>query len=165
MFSFEPSGIKPDIVALAKGLAGGFPIGAVIASAAVGSAMTPGTHGSTFGGNPLAMAAATVVLDVLTEDGFMQDVRERAAYLESALINLQSAFPVAINEIRGRGFLRGICFAEGVDLMALVSALRGDHVLCVPAAENTLRLLPPLIISREEIDILMAALFRQLSAA
>jgi acetylornithine/N-succinyldiaminopimelate aminotransferase len=127
--------------------------------------MTPGTHGSTFGGNPLAMAAAAVVLDVLTEDGFMQDVRDRAAYLESALTNLQSAFPAAISEIRGRGFLRGICLAEGVDLMALVSALRGDHVLCVPAAENTLRLLPPLIISREEIDILMAALHRQLGAA
>ena len=165
LFSFEPSGIKPDIVALAKGLAGGFPVGAVIASAAVGSAMTPGTHGSTFGGNPLAMAAAAAVLDVLTEDGFMQDVRERAAYLDSALKNLQSAFPAAISEIRGRGFLRGICLAKGVDLMALVSALRGDHVLCVPAAENTLRLLPPLIISREEIDILMAALHRQLGAA
>ena len=165
LFSFEPSGIKPDIVALAKGLAGGFPVGAVIASAAVGSAMTPGTHGSTFGGNPLAMAAAAAVLEVLTEDGFMQDVRERAAYLDSALKNLQSAFPAAISEIRGRGFLRGICLAKGVDLMAFVSALRGEHVLCVPAAENTLRLLPPLIISCEEIDILMAALYRQLGAA
>ena len=165
LFSFEPSGIKPDIVASAKGLAGGFPVGAVIASAAVGSAMTPGTHGSTFGGNPLAMAAAAAVLDVLTEDGFMQDVRKRAAYLESALTNLQSAFPAAISEIRGCGFLRGICLAEGVDLTALVSALRGDHVLCVPAAEITLRLLPPLIISREEIDILLAALHRQVGAA
>ena len=162
LFSFEPSGIKPDIIALAKGLAGGFPVGAVIASASVGSAMTPGTHGSTFGGNPLAMAAATAVLDVLTEDGFLQDVRERAAYLGSALTNLQSAFPAEINEIRGRGFLRGICLAKGVDLMGLVAALRGDYVLAVPAAENTLRLLPPLIISREEIDILMAALHRQL---
>ena len=111
------------------------------------------------------MAAAAAVLEVLTEDGFMQDVRERAVYLDSALKNLQSAFPLAISEIRGRGFLRGICLAEGFDVMALVSALRGDHVLCVPAAENTLRLLPPIIISREEIDILMAALFRQLSAA
>ncbi len=165
LFSFESSGIKPDIVALAKGLAGGFPVGAVIASAAVGSAMTPGTHGSTFGGNPLAMAAAAAVLEVLTEDGFMQDVRKRAAYLDSALKNLQSAFPAAISEIRGRGFLRGICLAKGVDLMALVSALRSEHVLCVPAAENTLRLLPPLIISREEIDILMAALYRQLGTA
>ena len=165
LFSFEQSGIKPDIVALAKGLAGGFPVGAVIASQAVGAAMTPGTHGSTFGGNPLAMAAAAVVLDVLTEDGFMQDVRARAAYLDAALTDLQSAFPAAIREIRGRGFLRGICLAEGVDLMALVAALRDDHLLCVPAAENTLRLLPPLIISRDEIDILIAALHRQLGAA
>jgi acetylornithine/N-succinyldiaminopimelate aminotransferase len=102
---------------------------------------------------------------VLIEDGFMQDVRERAAYLDSALKNLQSAFPTAISEIRGRGFLRGICLAKEVDLMALVSALLGEHVLCVPAAENTLRLLPPLIISCEEIDILMAALYRQLGAA
>ena len=165
LFSFEPSGIKPDIVALAKGLAGGFPVGAVIASEAVGSAMTPGTHGSTFGGNPLAMAATAAVLDVLTEDGFMEDVRERASYLGSALINLQSEFPAAISEIRGRGFLRGICLAAGVDLTGFVAALRDDHVLGVPAAENTLRLLPPLIISREEIDILVTTLYRQLSAA
>jgi len=164
IFSYEPSGIKPDIVALAKGLAGGFPVGAVIASAAVGSAMTPGTHGSTFGGNPLAMAAATVVLDVLTEDGFMDGVRDRAAYLDAGLAALQNSFPKAIGEIRGRGFLRGICLADGVDLPALVTALRNDHILCVPAAENTLRLLPPLIISRDEIDILMAALDRQLRA-
>ena len=165
LFSFEPSGIKPDIVALAKGLAGGFPVGAVIASEAVGSAMTPGTHGSTFGGNPLAMAATAAVLDVLTEDGFMEDVRERASYLGSALTNLQSEFPAAISEIRGRGFLRGICLAADVDLTGFVTALRDDHVLGVPAAENTLRLLPPLIISREEIDILVTTLYRQLSAA
>jgi acetylornithine/N-succinyldiaminopimelate aminotransferase len=165
LFSFEASGVQPDIVALAKGLAGGFPVGAVIASAAVGSAMTPGTHGSTFGGNPLAMAAAAVVLEVLTEDGFMQDVRDRAAYLDAALNGLHNAFPAAISEIRGRGFLRGICLADHIDVMALVAALRDDHVLCVPAAENTLRLLPPLIISRDEIDILMAALHRKLNAA
>jgi acetylornithine/N-succinyldiaminopimelate aminotransferase len=165
LFSFEASGVQPDIVALAKGLAGGFPVGAVIASAAVGSAMTPGTHGSTFGGNPLAMAAAAVVLEVLTEDGFMQSLRDRAAYLDAALNGLHNAFPAAISEIRGRGFLRGICLADHIDVMALVAALRDDHVLCVPAAENTLRLLPPLIISRDEIDILMAALHRKLNAA
>ena len=78
---------------------------------------------------------------------------------------LHNAFPAAISEIRGRGFLRGICLADHIDVMALVAALRDDHVLCVPAAENTLRLLPPLIISRDEIDILMAALHRQLNAA
>ena len=109
------------------------------------------------------MAAAATILDVLTEDGFMQDVRERAAYLESALTNLQSAFPTTISEIRGRGFLRGICLAEGFDVMALVSALRGDHVLCVPAAENTLRLLPPLTISTEEIDLAVAKIAKGLN--
>jgi acetylornithine/N-succinyldiaminopimelate aminotransferase len=164
LFSYESAGIKPDIVALAKGLAGGFPVGAVIASAAVGKAMTPGTHGSTFGGNPLAMAAAAVVLEVLSEPGFMEDVRARAAYLDAALLGLQASFPHAITDIRGRGFLRGICLAENVDLAGLVGALRAAHILCVPAAENTLRLLPPLIISRDEIDILMSALHTQFSA-
>jgi acetylornithine/N-succinyldiaminopimelate aminotransferase len=164
LFSYESAGIKPDIVALAKGLAGGFPVGAVIASAAVGKAMTPGTHGSTFGGNPLAMAAAAVVLEVLSEPGFMEDVRARAAYLDAALLGLQASFPHAITDIRGRGFLRGICLAENVDLAGLVGALRAAHILCVPAAENTLRLLPPLIISRDEIDILMSALHMQFSA-
>ena len=164
LFSYESAGIKPDIVALAKGLAGGFPVGAVIASAAVGKAMTPGTHGSTFGGNPLAMAAAAVVLEVLSEPGFMEDVRARAAYFDAALLGLQASFPHAITDIRGRGFLRGICLAENVDLAGLVGALRAAHILCVPAAENTLRLLPPLIISRDEIDILMSALHTQFSA-
>ena len=164
LFSFEESGIKPDIIAVAKGLAGGFPIGAVIASKKVGSSMTPGTHGSTFGGNPLAMVTASTVLDVLTENGFMQGVRERAAYLDSCLQKLHPKFPSIISEIRGRGFLRGICLVEDIDLAALVKALRDDHVLCVPSAENTLRLLPPLIINCDEIDILMASLHRQFDA-
>ncbi len=153
LFSFEDSKIKPDIVAIAKGLAGGFPIGAVIASKAVGDAMTPGTHGSTFGGNPLAMAAAQVVLEVLSEDGFLADVRTRAAYLDDALLSLQGQFPTAISECRGRGFLRGIMLDKTIDLGAFVKILRDDYLLCVPAADNTLRLLPPLTISEEEIDL------------
>ncbi len=153
LFSYEDSEIKPDIVALAKGLAGGFPIGAVIASKAVGDAMTPGTHGSTFGGNPLAMAAAKVVLEVLSEDGFLADVRARAAYLEDALAGLQLKFSPAITERRGCGFLRGIQLDETIDLAALVNTLRDDHLLTVPAADNTLRLLPPLTITKEEIDL------------
>ena len=165
LFSYELSGIKPDIVALAKGLAGGFPIGAVIASEVVGNVMTPGTHGSTFGGNPLAMAAAAAVLNVLTEVGFMNGVRERAAYLDSELSDLQSMFPKIISEIRGCGFLRGICLVPDFDLAGLVVALRNNYILCVPAAENTLRLLPPLIITQDEIDILIKALRAQLSLA
>lgn len=164
LFSYEDTAIKPDIVALAKGLAGGFPIGAVIASKAVGSAMTPGTHGSTFGGNPLAMAAAQTVLEVLSEDGFLAGVRERAAYLDAEIIRLQAQFPDLISELRGRGFLRGIRLAETVDLLALVGALRDDRLLTVPAADNTLRLLPPLTIERDEIDLAVAKLGGALAA-
>ena len=104
LFAFEDYGVKPDIIALAKGLGGGFPVGAVIASAAVGSAMTPGTHGSTFGGNPLAMAAAEVVLQTLSAPGFMADVQRRADYLEVGLRGLAKRYPEKITEIRGRGF-------------------------------------------------------------
>ena len=156
LFSYEDSEIKPDIVALAKGLAGGFPIGAVITSKEVGDAMTPGTHGSTFGGNPLAMAAAQVVLEVLSEDGFLADVRDRAAHLDNALFGLKDQFPAAITECRGRGFLRGIRLDDTIDLAAFVKTLRDDHLLCVPAAENTLRLLPPLTINKHEIDLAVA---------
>ena len=164
LFSFEASGVKPDIVALAKGLAGGFPVGAVIASKAVGDAMTPGTHGSTFGGNPLAMAAAKTVLDIVTADGFLTDVRARAGHLDAALKQLQARYPDHITELRGTGFLRGIRLAEAVEAGMAVGKLRDDHVLTVPAAENTVRLLPPLIITRDEIDIVVAALDRLLAA-
>ena len=164
LFSYEDTGIKPDIVALAKGLAGGFPIGAVIASKVVGAAMTPGTHGSTFGGNPLAMAAAKAVLEILGEDGFLADVRERAAYLDTALHQLEAQFPAMVEALRGRGFLRGIRLHDSVDLPVLVKRLRDDHLLTVPAAENTLRLLPPLTICRDEIDLAIAKLASALTA-
>jgi acetylornithine/N-succinyldiaminopimelate aminotransferase len=163
LFSYESTGIKPDIVALAKGLAGGFPIGAVIARKAVGDAMTPGTHGSTFGGNPLAMAAAKAVLDVITADGFLADVRDRADYLDAALCRLQAKHPHHIAELRGRGFMRGIRLVDDVEAGMLVGKLRDAHVLTVPAAENTVRLLPPLIISCDEIDIVMAAFDKTLA--
>ena len=158
MFSFQESGIKPDIVALAKGLAGGFPVGAVIASEKVGNAMTPGTHGSTFGGNPLAMAAAEMVLDELSKPGFLADVQRRAALLDKGLHELQNAYPQTITELRWRGFLRGIKLADDCNVATIMAGLRAQHVLAVPAAENTLRLLPPLIISEEEIDIVLSAL-------
>lgn len=158
MFAFQESGIKPDIVALAKGLAGGFPVGAVIASEKIGNAMTPGTHGSTFGGNPLAMAATEVVLDELSKPGFLADVQRRAALLDKGLRDLQNSYPHIIKELRGRGFLRGIKFADAYNVATIMAGLRSQHVLAVPAAENTLRLLPPLIISENEIDIVLGAL-------
>ena len=153
LFSFESYGVTPDIIALAKGLGGGFPVGAVIASKTVGDAMTPGTHGSTFGGNPLAMAAAEVILETLSEPGFMADVRRRADLLEKGLLALASQYPDKITEVRGRGFLRGVRLDESCEVGPLVAALRERGMLSVPAADNTLRLLPPLVISDEEISI------------
>jgi acetylornithine/N-succinyldiaminopimelate aminotransferase len=153
LFSFDAYGVKPDIIALAKGLGGGFPVGAVIASDAVGNAMTPGTHGSTFGGNPLAMAAAEVVLETLSAPGFMETVRRRAAILGDGLEALASKYPAKISEIRGRGFLRGIRFDDQLEVGGIVVQLRANKMLAVPAAENTLRLLPPLVISEQEIAI------------
>ena len=165
LFSYEADNIQPDIIALAKGLAGGFPVGAVIASEAVGNAMSPGTHGSTFGGNPLAMACAEATLDVITAPGFMEDVRARAAHLEAGLQNLHQAHTGMITEIRGRGFLRGITLAADYDVGRIVAALRADGLLCVPAAENTFRLLPPLIITTEEIDLALTKIAAALTAA
>jgi len=159
LFAFEPYGVKPDIIALAKGLGGGFPVGAVIARAAVGDAMTPGTHGSTFGGNPLAMAAARVILETLSAPGFLADVTRRAAYLEDSLHALGKKHSKRIVEIRGCGFLRGICLGGEIDAVALVANLRREHhLLTVPAAENTVRLLPPLIITESEIDLALGRL-------
>ena len=153
LFAYETSGIKPDIIAMAKGLGGGFPVGAVIASAEVGSTMTPGTHGSTFAGNPLAMAAAEVVLDEVTAPGFLEDVRRRADILLNLLTAVSERHPGKIAEIRGRGFLRGVRLDDRLDAGAVVAALREEMILTVPAGENTVRFLPPLIIKEDEITL------------
>ena len=163
LFSYEAYGIKPDIIALAKGLGGGFPVGAVVASEAVGNAMGPGTHGSTFGGNPLAMAVAEVVLETLSAPGFLADVRRRAEILETGLQALARQFPDKIVEIRGRGFLRGIVLHEDLAAASLVATLRDNYLLTVPASENTVRLLPPLVITEQEIGIVLDRLKAALS--
>ena len=156
IFSFEEKGITPDIVAMAKGLAGGFPIGAVLTSEAVAAAMTPGSHGSTFGGNPLAMAAAHAVLDVLEADGFMADVRARAEMLAKGVDEISHDCKLFCR--RGNGFLQGLVFNDDIPAMDVVAALRAQHVLTVPASENTVRLLPPLTLSRDEITLLLDVL-------
>ncbi len=156
IFSFEEKGITPDIVAMAKGLAGGFPIGAVLTSEAVAAAMTPGSHGSTFGGNPLAMAAAHAVLDVLESDGFMADVRARAEMLAKGVDEISHDCKLFCR--RGNGFLQGLVFNDDIPAMDVVAALRAQHVLTVPASENTVRLLPPLTLSRDEITLLLDVL-------
>ena len=151
LFAYQTSGITPDIIAMAKGLGGGFPVGAVIARNAVGNAMTPGTHGSTFAGNPLAMAVAEVILDEVTAPGFLEDVRRRADIMRDLLAAVATRHPAIIAEIRGRGFLCGVRLADALPAGDLVAALRAFKVLTVPAGENTVRFLPPLIISEDEI--------------
>ncbi len=154
IFSFETNGVKPDIVAMAKGLGGGFPIGAVLATDTVAASMTAGSHGSTFGGNPLAMASAHAVLDVLEGDGFMQSVRQRAAMLARELDKISIDTGGKFLR-RGSGFLQGLVFTDDYAAMDVVHAFREDYILVVPASENTVRLLPPLTISTDEISLVL----------
>ena len=153
LFAYETSGIRPDIIAVAKGLGGGFPVGAVIASEAVGNAMTPGTHGSTFAGNPLAMAVAEVVLDALGAPGFLEDVRRRAGIMRDSLQAVADRYEGAVVDLRGRGFLCGVRLADALPAGDAVAAMREENLLTVPAGENTVRFLPPLVISEEEIAL------------
>jgi acetylornithine/N-succinyldiaminopimelate aminotransferase len=137
---------------LAKGLGGGFPIGACLATARVAGAMTPGTHGSTFGGNPLACAVAGGVLDVILEDGFLEHVEEVGKLLSEKMQRLAAAFPGIVAGIRGRGLLLGIEIKEGFSNADVVASLMERNLLTVPAADNVVRIIPPLIIGEAEID-------------
>ncbi len=150
LFAYEWAGIKPDVVALAKGIGGGFPVGACLATEKAAAAITAGTHGSTFGGNPLAMAVANAVLDVMLADGFMAGVQRASAHLERKLAALPQRFPKAISEVRGRGLLQGMkCVGSPYDFNA---RLLQNGLLTVPAGDNVVRLLPPLIVGEAEID-------------
>lgn len=157
IFSYEASGIQPDIVAMAKGLSGGFPVGAVLATDAVADAMTPGSHGSTFGGNPLAMVAGLTVMTILQQDGFMDDVRRRSGILSDGLDAFAQKHDGLFTR-RGNGFLQGMVFHAEVPAAEVVALLRHHHVLSVPASENTVRLLPPLNIADDEIKHLLSIL-------
>jgi acetylornithine/N-succinyldiaminopimelate aminotransferase len=150
LFAHQWAGIAPDIMATAKGLGGGFPVGACLMTEAVGSALTAGSHGSTFGGNPLACAVANGVLDVLLAEGFLEHVREVARRLRDELDQLAAAFPTVVQEVRGQGLLLGLrCGPPNTDIAAELMA-RG--MVAVPAGDNVLRLLPPLIIEPRHID-------------
>ena len=152
LFAYQKAGIQPDLVVLAKGLGGGFPVGSVLARKQIGEAMGPGSHGSTFGGNPLAMAVANAVLDGLEEDGFLADVQRRAAILDERLAKLAADYPGLILERRGTGFLRGLKLADRITVGDMTASLRRKQLLVVPAGENVLRLLPPLTITEDEIE-------------
>ncbi len=164
LFAHQWAGIEPDIMALAKGIGGGFPLGAFLASETAAQGMTPGTHGSTYGGNPLAVAVGNAVLDVMTEPGFLEQVQSTAAVLETALLALKERHSDKIDAIRGMGLIRGLRFADALPAGDMVLALRKERVLSVPAGDNVLRVLPPLTTSAAEIDLFCAALDRLLSA-
>ena len=149
LFAYEWSGTTPDIMTLAKGLGGGFPLGACLATGAAGKGMTAGTHGSTFGGNPLAMAAAHAVLDVVLADGFLDHVRRCGLLLKQRLAELKDRFPAVIAEVRGEGLLVGLRAA--IPNGELVDELRAEKLITVAAGDNVVRLLPPLIVSDAEI--------------
>ena len=150
LFAYEWAGIEPDVMALAKGLGGGFPVGACLATAAAASGMTAGTHGSTFGGNPLATAAVNAVLDVILEEGFLDNVRSQAASLKDRLEAVASQHPTVIEEVRGKGLMVGL--RVGPENGTVVAKLREHGLLAVPAGENVVRLLPPLNIGDAQVD-------------
>ena len=156
LFAYQQEEIEPDIIALAKGLGGGFPVGAVMAKAEVGDAMVPGTHGSTFGGNPLAMRSANAVLDLLLEDGFLQSLRDTIRYfdnkMDELILNDKNNFSVIVRK-KGSGMLRGFELNENYTEADFGNIAREKGLLLVGAAENTIRLLPPLNTSKEEINM------------
>jgi acetylornithine/N-succinyldiaminopimelate aminotransferase len=149
-FAFEYAGIKPDIVPIAKGIGGGFPIGACLMTKKVASCMAPGSHGSTFGGNPLAMSVGNAVLDQILKKGFLKSVQIISKYFHNELIKLQSEFPDIIKEVRGLGLLIGIKITPDQNLF--VKNLLDKKLLTIRAAENVVRLLPPLNVKKENID-------------
>jgi len=149
LFAYQRTGIEPDIMALAKALGGGFPVGACLATSEAAKGMTAGTHGSTFGGNPLAMSVASAVLDIMLEPGFLDRVRQASLRFKQHLAEIKDRHPSVINEVRGEGLLIGVRALVPAD--ELVDALRAEKMIAVSAGDNVVRLLPPLIISDEEI--------------
>ena len=149
-FAFENSGIVPDIAPIAKGIGGGFPLGACLLTKKVSVGMTPGTHGSTFGGNPLAMAVGNGVLDIILQDGFLDNVKKISKYFDQELIGLKKKYSKVILEVRGRGLLKGLKLA--VDNTKFIETLMRYKMLVVKAEEQVIRLFPALIVSKKEID-------------
>jgi acetylornithine/N-succinyldiaminopimelate aminotransferase len=150
LFAHEWAGVTPDIMAIAKGLGGGFPVGACLATREAAAGMTAGTHGSTFGGNPLAMAVGNAVLDVVLQEGFLDHVRQIGLRLKQKLAGLIDAHPDLVEEIRGEGLMLGVkCRAPHVEVLA---AARDEGLLLVTAGDNVVRLLPPLIVGEVEVD-------------
>ena len=152
-YAYENSGVAPDIMASAKGIGGGFPLGVCLATEEAAKGMTPGTHGTTYGGNPLATAVGNAVLDVVLEDGFLEEVRRKALFFKQSLASLADRYPEVIEAIRGEGLLIGLKMR--VPNTEMIAALREEAVLAAPAGDNVVRLLPPLNVTEEEIRTAM----------
>ena len=150
-FAFEHSKIKPDIVPIAKGIGGGFPMGAVLMTKKVAKFMTPGSHGSTFGGNPLAMAVGNAVIDEILKKNFLKNVTQISKYFHSELNNIKYQFPNVIKEIRGVGLLIGLQLYKNQNLF--IKNLMKKKLLTIRAAENVVRILPPLNVKKSEIKL------------
>ena len=149
-FAFEKSGINPDIVPIAKGIGGGFPLGACLVTKKVSVGMTPGTHGSTFGGNPLAMAIGNAVLDIILEKDFLKKVKEKGTYFDESLNKLKNKYPKIIGEVRGVGLIKGLKMI--VNNTEFIKKLMTHKMLTVKAEENVIRLFPPLTVNNLELD-------------
>ena len=149
-FAFEKSGINPDIVPIAKGIGGGFPLGACLVTKKVSVGMTAGTHGSTFGGNPLAMAVGNAVLDILLKKDFLKNVKKKGEYFYQGLNKIKDKHPKIIGEIRGMGLMVGLKML--VDNTAFIKKLMDHKMLTLKAEDNVIRLFPPLIVSNNELD-------------
>ena len=150
LFAYKRLGVTPDVMSLAKALGGGFPIGACLATAEAASGMTPGSHGSTFGGNPLAIAAANAVLDVMLKPGFFDHVQKMSLLLKQKLASVVDRYPTVLSEVRGEGLLVGV--KAVVPSGDLVNALRDQKLLTVGAGDNVVRFLAPLIVTEAEIE-------------
>ena len=149
-FAFEHTGVIPDIVPIAKGIGSGFPIGACLMTKKVASCMTPGSHGSTFGGNPLAMSVGNAVLDIIFKKGFLKNVQKISKYFHKELHKLQSEYPKVVKEVRGAGLLVGLKIFK--DQTEFIKKLSDNKLLTVKASENVVRLLPPLTVKKQNID-------------
>lgn len=148
-FAYEWSGIKPNIVTVAKGIGGGFPMGACLATWSAATGMTAGSHGTTFGGNPLAMAAGDAVLDILLADGFLAQIERKARQMRKNFEQLQHEFPDLIGEVRGSGLLQG--FQTSIPVGDFVTALRNEGLIALAARENVVRFAPPLVVTGKQI--------------
>ena len=150
-FAFEKSKVKPDIVPIAKGIGGGFPVGAVLMNKKVASGMIAGTHGSTFGGNPLAMQIGNTVFDIISKKSFLHNVKKNSKYFFAELNKIKKMYPNIIKDIRGRGFLIGLQLHK--DQTNFIKKLMDNKLLTIRAAENVVRILPPLNVKKSELDL------------